>query len=457
MNGQEWLSVRPAKYQERKPRRGTLTTMVGSWIQLRLPEEYDRLFVNGILIDPGTGTPMEMDGYSAYLTLRALEIKTGDDFEKERRGILEAVMRRLNETEPPFSHGEFTGSVQEVHMRMTAAAVRLIVEAVKDGLLPNSDALIRASRYLFSFSERLNKGCWFLHDSLELAATGIPYPGKRILNNAWGSSTENNLVLNTHLDTLTTGIYILPFLPQGDANYLSNKIKEGIVALHMVLNDSPKIWRLFSSIESVVRTTLFITFRSNTQLARYIRGLIRLTCFGVRARLRSRWPLYVMADGYLERDVSLFGTSYEYHLVNVYDLIRLAYQLRTSDFHNHTDLINKCEAIAERGIDYAIRSTYWDYLIWSSKRERRAVVLLCEAIISLLAYLKDDEVPQSWLHVYCHLRHRVAPSSALLGYDPIIGRMGTEIPMIADDQEVVTLLDGRRLRIRMSSGKHEWL
>ena len=64
--------------------------MVGGWVQLRLPEEFDKLFLDEVLIDPRTGTPMEMDGYSTYLALKAIEIKTGRSFRQERTRLLDA-------------------------------------------------------------------------------------------------------------------------------------------------------------------------------------------------------------------------------------------------------------------------------------------------------------------------------------------------------------------------------
>jgi hypothetical protein len=438
------------------------TTMVdGSWIELKLPEEFDKLFVDGVLIDPRNGTPFEMDGYSAYLALTAIEIRTGHNFRKEKLRLLKAVLHRLDKIKPPFSHGSFTGSNREIHLRMTATAVRLLGEAFTDGLLPDIDALVRALRYHFSFSEDLNKGVWFLHDSLEVAATGVAYPDRRnplyrrCKNHAWGSSLENNLVLNTHLDTLTTGIHILPLLPQADAVWLKKEIEAGIAALSYVLDIPSRIWNLLSKFDGMARNVLFNTYRDNFPAAKYFRKSITSIYFPIRVRFRSRWPNYVMGDGYLERDICLPGHSFEYHLVNVWDLARFAHQMRNSVFASHTDVIRKCEIIAERGIDYAIDSSYWNYVIWSTRVDGRAI-MLCEALLLRLSCLESEEVPEKWLRAYCDVRRRVAPSPAVLGYDPLIGAGGRKISSRCGGGDYVDLLDGRRLKIDIPEMSCEW-
>jgi hypothetical protein len=426
-----------------------LTTMVGGWVQLRLPEEFDKLFLDEVLIDPRTGTPFEMDGYSAFLALKAIEIKAGASFRQERTRLLDAVIRRLDDVEPPFSHGAFTGSAREVHMRMTAAAVRLLGEAFTEGLLSSLEPLVRAVRYLFSFSDRLSVGTWFLHDSLEVAATGIPYPARRTKNKAWGSSLENNLVLNTHLDTLTTGIHILPLLPVNDASWLTENIESGITALKAVLDTRAFIWRVVSPIDSLARSFIFHTYGRNFRGAYRLRRAIEF----ILGRFRSRWPSFVMKDGYLERDIGLLDKNYGYHLVNIYDLTRFAHKLRTSVFSYNMELIGKCELIADRGIDYAIDGPYWRYVA----RTDKMAMLLCEAILSRLSYLSDEVPPQNWIRAYCDVRRRVAPTPALLGYDPLIGRIGGEISAGSQREDLITLVDGRRLKIKPAINSFAWI
>jgi hypothetical protein len=432
-----------------------LITMIGSESKLILMKEFDKLFVDGNLTDPKNGTPMEMDGYSVYLALKFIEMKTGCTLSKEKTRLRDAVLRRLNEVEPPFSHGPFTGSSREIHMRFSAAAVRLLGEAFSDNLLPNSDILVRALRYHFSFSERLKLGTWFLHDSLEMAATEVPYPGTRTKNNAWGSTKENNLVLNTHLDTLSTGILLLPILSNGDAVWLEQEIKSGLTALTNVLAAPRRIWFLFSQVDRVARAILFRSYRYDFWLMRRVRALLIRIYFPVRSQFRARWPNHIMGDGYLERDVSLPGTYFEYHLVNTWDLSRFAHQMRSSKFSSYTDLIRKCELIAERGIDYATCSSYWEYLIWST-RNTGIAIMLCEAILLRLLYLDGIEIPRKWLSAYCDLRRRVAPSPAILGYDPLVGRTGGANLAVRSDEDCIDLLDGRRLKINICTKRYEW-
>ena len=77
----------------------TRVSIFGSNIAAALPGELSLLFKDGILIDRRNGSPMEMDGYSAYLALklwnlrpeRALKL-TGKDLSKLFCCARESVM-----------------------------------------------------------------------------------------------------------------------------------------------------------------------------------------------------------------------------------------------------------------------------------------------------------------------------------------------------------------------------
>ena len=438
-------------------RPGARITVVGSFVELDLPADLSRLFVDGRLVDPRNGTPMEMDGYSAYLALKAIERATGTTLTPEKSRLLDAVLRRLDGSIPDFGHGAWTGSNDEIHMRFTAAAVRLLSEALRDGLLADTTALLRAFRYHLSFREPIGFGTWFLHDSLEKGAVREANVGKRTRNRAWGSSIENNLVLNTHLDTLTTALDVLPLLSPIETAKLEPIVESGLAALKGVLGAPGRVWARLSRIDHVARDLMFRAYGSKGLAARLLRSVLVRIYYPARARFRAAWPVFAMGDGYLERDISLRGRALEYHMVNVYDLARFAQKMRSSKFASHARLIGMCEALADRGLDYAVRSSYWHYVTWSMASSSRAIIL-CEAILLRLAYRRDQQIPRHWLDAYCEIRRRLAPSPAILGYDPFVVRSPPDGGPVrfGSGEDHLHLLDGRRLTIDIRRAEYAW-
>ena len=75
---------------------------------------------------------MEMDAYSIYLALKAIELSTGSSLQALKKRLADAVVRRMDQCGGFWRHGAWTGSELEIHMRFTAAAIRLLVEAAQD-------------------------------------------------------------------------------------------------------------------------------------------------------------------------------------------------------------------------------------------------------------------------------------------------------------------------------------
>lgn len=347
-------------------------TIIGSDLEASLPKDLPIYFRDGILIDRRNNTPMEMDGYSIYLALKALEKAYGTSYRAERKALVDAITRRMQARGGFWSHGAATGSEGEIHMRFTSAALRLLIEAFKDGLLADSSMIIEALRRHLSYSEPLNSGTWFLHDSFEKGGTtsrGWIWP---IRNSVWGSSDTNCLVLNTHLDTLVTILQVLRCvdLNDGDRLYLVSQSRSGIAALKSALSsNSGYLWSYFASLDSAVRSLLFQTYSYPSLLAKVARKAFIWMYFRARRRLRSKLPGYVFPDGYLERDVGLYGTGFNYHVVNAWDLAKFVIQIKEYGFAD-ADLFDTCERLIDRGLEYAIKSSYWCFLVASLKELR---------------------------------------------------------------------------------------
>lgn len=424
-------------------------TIIGSWAEVSLPIDLGLFYRGGVLIDRRNNTPMEMDAYSLYLALRALELAYGTDYRATRRRLVDAVAARMEECGGFWSHGAWTGFSEEIHMRFTAAAIRLLMEALDDGLVSSVSAVLGALKRHLSYSEALASGTWYLHDSLELAeaATRQPYPVAN--NRAWGSSVKNCLVLNTHLDTLVTGMAMLRRcdLPLRDREYLRGKLEAGIGALAVVLStQSSALWRAFAKTDCLVRSPYFRSYSSLWAAVGLLASVFRKVYFRTRQRIRSLFPAFAFPDGYLERDISLRGTDFEYHIVNVYDLARFLIQARESELACDPLLLTRCEELVDAGIDHAIVTPYWHFVVDSMKRDGKAI-LLCEAIVARLGTRASADVPRHWIDAYCTIRRCISPTPAIAGYDPLSVRSKTEGELLLPGRDTLHLRNGRTLTV----------
>ncbi len=421
----------------------TLATIVGSCLFAELPADLDLFFSDEVLIDRRNNTPMEMDGYSIYLTLTALERTSGVDLAEQRRRLVNATVRRLQAKGGFWAHGAWTGSDAEVHLRFTAAAIRLLIEALEDGLLTDSQLAIDALKRHVSFRESILGGVWFLHDSLEMPGVSNFYRNANRYR-AWGASTENCLVLNTHVDTLVTLLHFLQRVKINgeDHRFFAELIDRGLVSLSVVL--SPNLWGKWSSMDrfdSFMRAFSLLTYTSRSLFSRKLRGVINRTYFRARGMLKRRFPRFVLSDGYIEREIGLNG-SFVYHITNVYDLARLSNQLRVAEAWRNSPLIDRCDKIVDDGINYAVRSAY--KLFWQDDiADTGRAIVLCDAILARLAAKRDGSVPQDWISAYCKIRRAIPPSAAILGYDPLVVKETEASIPHQDGFDIGTLYDGR--------------
>ncbi len=431
-------------------------TVVGSFLEAGLPSELSKFFPKGILIDRRNGTPMEMDGYSLYLGLRAMERRHGVDFSAQRKAIVDALLMRMKSCNGFWTHGPWTDSDCEIHMRFTAAAIRLLSEALLDGLLAEPAVVVDALRKHLSYREEIKFGTWFLHDSLEVPGVWPRHPNGIVFNGVWNSTENNCLVLNTHVDTLATAIYVLRHVDMSDADRqeFTRLIQSGLNALSGVLDEHlMDAAQSFAKADVWVRAQVFRTYSEPSTTAKLLlRKFIQEVYFRVRKRLQPRHPTFVFPDGYLGRDIGLIGTYFEYHYINAQDLARLLIQLREWGGRNDSAFMKRCGLLIDRAIDYAVQSSYLNYLVASTKDNARAV-MLCETILARLSLSPEGAIPQHWSKAYCRIRREVAPTPALLGYDPfIVGNTESEEWAIPG-WDVGRLRDGRQFAINIQEGE----
>lgn len=433
-------------------------SVVGSFVGRSIPDELSALYSGTTLVDPRNGTPMEMDAYSVYLALKALERTRDLDFHADKFAIVKALLGRMHSCKTVWSHGAWTRSPQEIHMRFTAAAVRLLVEALDDTLINDPEIVSWALKHHLRYAEPLDAGLWFLHDTFEMMDGALPHPQKPQPNRVWGSGPRNCLVLNTHVDTLSTILDVLRRVPlrQEDHEYFSVQLHAGLAALEMVLapNDTAS-WRAFALFDSLMREMLFSTFDGvrgtiRHRMAKGLRRAIIEGYFPLRRRLRCAVPGFAFPDGYLERDISLKGRGFEYHIVNAFDLVRLMLQLRNGFTSQSAAVEAVCGRLVDAAIDYALGSNYWRFQI-ASMRESTRAILLCETIVARIGSMASPSAPAHWVSAYCAIRRALPPSAAILGYDPFI--VDANVPSFAPPEncDVFRLHNGTTLSINLGS------
>lgn len=396
-------------------------TVVGSFVKARIPESLDDFFKNGILIDQRNGKPMEMDGYSLYLGLKCADYQMHKDFSAERKLIVDAVVKRMKECAGFWQHGHWSEKENEIHLRFTAAAIRLLVQARVDGVYGDDDAIVGALKKHLSYHQNLDFGVWFLHDTLELSVAEQPHPSKPAKNKIWGKQGKNCLVLNTHIDTVATALDVLKHIPMSheDRESIEQLLDSALTVLARVLDsDLSRKAKWFRCADSAVRSIFFKSFTAHdSKVKRMARGGFRKAYFYARKHLQLFFPLYAWPDGYIGRDIGPIGTNFEYHYVTACDLAKLMLHLQSWNRFRDEKMFARCGEIVDAALDYAINSSYRSYLL-SSITEYARPVLLCETILARLATKKDKALPASWLEGYCAIRRLVAPSPALIGYDP---------------------------------------
>jgi hypothetical protein len=101
--------------------------------------------------------------------------------------------------------------------------------------------------------------------------------------------------------------------------------------------------------------------------------------------------------------------------------------------------------LVDAGLDYAICSSYFDFMTASARQNTRAI-LLCEAILARLSTRAEETVPPHWVRAYCAIRRLLPPSPAILGYDPFTVMEAA----MHGTHDIVRLRSGRLLLIDLA-------
>ena len=204
-------------------------TILGSCKVVDWPTEIACFFKGEHVVDPRNGSLMEMDALSIYHFANFYQ-----DKELARKCVL-GVLNNLGNKDF-WEHGAW--GFKEVHLRFTSSALRLLLITNENhNELINEERLISLLEKHSEFHERLSSGIWFYHDSIESDNLSY-YPlweGIDFLS----ATPKNKLILNTHLDTLTTLLIACNMLALPAS--LHNMVDEGLNALEAYWKESIKV------------------------------------------------------------------------------------------------------------------------------------------------------------------------------------------------------------------------
>lgn len=289
-------------------------TVLGSGSLVELPTDVDSFVRNGYLIDRRNGSLMEMDAIGLYSIAEILKEK-----DKIRNLVINGICTNLNASKDFgfWKHGVW--GHDEVHLRFTSSALRLLLlidnsQELHHGLDKN-ELLLKHLEY----SELLDEGRWFFHDSIEPSCAS--YPQAHINNKCLGSSLGNMMILNTHLDTMTT---LLMYQYSCHDKAIDAYITDSIKALDFYIESASKLPLAFEKIDGIIRNNYLKLFGNKKLVSKIIRGGLSVLYYRkIRLLFKKVYNVALFSDGYIERDLCLGGPSFDYHVVNIWDLARV--------------------------------------------------------------------------------------------------------------------------------------
>jgi hypothetical protein len=205
----------------------------------------------------------------------------------------------------------------------------------------------QAARFLIATADKVShEGLWFLHDTLEIAPSNY-HLRSSLRSKAFGKSIRNTYTLNTHIYTLLTLFELQKELNSDD---ISEAIERGWVALKDVIEASPAEW-FYRWLCLLMASKLAFPPGKPTRLNQALCKLTRYAIGWILVYSKLLYPRLVMPNGYIDRHLSLIGFSYNYHFVNLWDLVRI-YRYRPEPW------IRK---VIDQGISYTLRSNLSKY------------------------------------------------------------------------------------------------
>lgn len=289
------------------------------------------------------------EAYSVFLIAETLATVTGKNLYRIlQREIAYSLLLSLDAA-GRWRHGSWTDDM-ETHTRFQVGGINLLLDYYRHtGRQDFLNAAYQAARFLISIAEEVSHGgLWFLHDTLEVAPPDY-WLHRRLTAKAFGKSPHNMCVLNTHIDTLSV---LLELRKELDSKTdISDAIKRGWPALQDVLQARPAEW-LYRGLSRLMDTRVASPSGKLTGTNQFLNKLARYCVSRMLAYSKRVYPRLVMPSGYIDRALSTKGNiDYDYHFVNVWDLIRI-YRYQPESW---------LRRVIDQGIDYCLHRNVSQY------------------------------------------------------------------------------------------------
>ncbi len=379
-------------------------TSLGSCQEFDLNGCNSHVLIDGTIVDPRNKTLMEMDAINLYY---GYTLVGSNEYAKK---IIYAVLKNLEISGEFWCHNAWGKG--ETHYRFTSSVLRLLAsKSVREGSFISDDDLYQLLEKHFSYHEEINGGIWFFHDSIEFDKQ--VYPHAHIESKKLSSSVSNMLILNTHLDTLTT----LLFVSQRTGHKFESIRIAALGGLDEFLSNSSSLPSYFELIDMIARNVLMYLSRLNSKPFIIIRKVFsRLYYRHFRSHLKRKYNVFCFSDGFTERDLCLIGPSLNYHVINVWDAAKLLFWLANTGRENELEEIDKLRDIYLHGLRYCFSDYYFKYLGSTSQYGALCCQLLESIILGVSLGLADDSDVK---YIYKVLG-QYPYSNGLLGIDPLI-------------------------------------
>ncbi|MEZ0148374.1 MAG: hypothetical protein AB9Q19_03510 [Candidatus Reddybacter sp.] len=278
----------------------------------------------------------ENDAHSLHVLFSGLERATGKQiYSLFKQQLLLSILHRQS-NDGGWYHGEWTDDF-ESHFRLHTSALHLLTDAYTEKPCPIiRESLERGLNFLAERADRVDKGLWFLHDSLEMSEQSMTKsPFKWLPSEAFGKSRSNMLVLNTQWDS--TVVFDRAGHQLKNQQWIENASSANN-ATNDVLSTKPVEW-LYKIAFKLISLS-FIPTRSAAALPAWQRVLKRIGWKYLIPRfhqLKTFFPRVIMPGGFLDRALSLKGVSTAYQAINVMDLVRLQKRFPEMELRTYID------------------------------------------------------------------------------------------------------------------------
>ncbi len=300
------------------------TYIKADWFCARSQADIWKYLINGFIYDPGPGRGSgkrficQQCAYSWWMYFDMLASVTSkkiyDVFQDE---LAQSVVNSLS-PEGAWRHGAWSDEM-EIHARFQLDGIQLLLaqyEKTRDQYWLKSAEF--AMEYLIKNMSVSASGdrLWFLHDSIE------DLKKHRIASPVLGSRDIHSYTINTHIQALFVLARLSPYSDRLDGDKI---VKSGLTSLKSILELAPAEGLYALVVPWFVRHRLRgATGKRLDQVIKIIekKYLIPLYWF-----LRKRYPRILYPNGLTERDLTITFMPFNYHVINVKDMLTL-YQFR---------------------------------------------------------------------------------------------------------------------------------